>query len=236
RAVAAGTDLLCLGRDQDQLSYLAVRDALIAAVASGRLPGARLEEAAARVAGLRAWISAARLPSTPLPVAEQGLPSPPEAASEAPDGSPAPAGLGRAAPRRGQAPDGAPAHTELGLAAARRAQRVSGDPVLPLRRPVLVEVVPPANIAVGPVPWGLAPWAPADSLIRVGTGAPARDLAAAAGRALAAAAGRSLVVVVRDAHRHPAAQALVTRLLAARPDTVVVEMGLPVWRPPGGGY
>lgn len=113
---------------------------------------------------------------------------------------------------------------------------MSGDPVLPLRRPVLVEVVPPANIAVGPVPWGLAPWAPADSLIRVGTGAPARDLAAAAGRALAAAAGRSLVVVVRDAHRHPAAQALVTRLLAARPDTVVVEMGLPVWRPPGGGY
>jgi beta-N-acetylhexosaminidase len=28
----------------------------------------------------------------------------------------------------------------------------------------------------------------------------------------------------------------VTRLLAARPDSVVVEMGLPVWRPPQGAY
>ncbi len=27
-----------------------------------------------------------------------------------------------------------------------------------------------------------------------------------------------------------------TRLLAARPDAIVVEMGLPLWRPPGGGY
>jgi beta-N-acetylhexosaminidase len=40
------------------------------------------------------------------------------------------------------------------------------------------------------------------------------------------------VVVVRDAHRYPAARDVVTSLLAARPDAVVVEMGLPVWRPP----
>jgi len=40
------------------------------------------------------------------------------------------------------------------------------------------------------------------------------------------------VVVVRDAHRYQAARDVVTRLLAARPDAVVVEMGLPVWRPP----
>ena len=26
------------------------------------------------------------------------------------------------------------------------------------------------------------------------------------------------------------------QLLAARPDAIVVEMGLPVWRPPAGGY
>ena len=43
-------------------------------------------------------------------------------------------------------------------------------------------------------------------------------------------------MVVRDAHRYPAARAVVTRLLTARPDAVVVEMGLPVWRPPGGAY
>ncbi len=57
-AVIAGTDLLCLGRDQDQLSYLAVKAALLEAVRSGRLPGERLEEAAARVAELRAWTAA----------------------------------------------------------------------------------------------------------------------------------------------------------------------------------
>ena len=33
-----------------------------------------------------------------------------------------------------------------------------------------------------------------------------------------------------------AARDLVRRLLAARPDAIVVEMGLPVWRPPAGGY
>jgi len=48
-------------------------------------------------------------------------------------------------------------------------------------------------------------------------------------------AGRSLVAVVRDAHRDPDARSLVTALLSARPDTVLVEMGLPLWQPPGGG-
>ena len=45
------------------------------------------------------------------------------------------------------------------------------------------------------------------------------------------------MVVVRDAHRRAAARGEVTtELLAARPDAVVVEMGLPVWRPASGGY
>jgi beta-N-acetylhexosaminidase len=121
---------------------------------------------------------------------------------------------------------------DVGLAAARRAVRVTGGPARPLRRPVLVEVVPPANIAVGMVPWGLEPWVPADSIVRLGVGAEPGELARAADGALAAAAGRPLVVVVRDAHRYQAARDVVTRLLAARPDAVVVEMGLPVWRPP----
>jgi beta-N-acetylhexosaminidase len=42
---------------------------------------------------------------------------------------------------------------------------------------------------------------------------------------------QSVIIVVRDAHRYPAARAAVDRLLSARPDAVVVEMGLPVWRP-----
>jgi len=58
------------------------------------------------------------------------------------------------------------------------------------------------------------------------------ETAAVINAALAQAAGRPLIIVVRDAHRHPAARAVVTGLLAARPDTVVVDMGLPLWRPP----
>jgi beta-N-acetylhexosaminidase len=203
-AVAAGTDLLCFGRDQDQDTYLAVRDALAAAASSGRIPPRRLEDAAARVAELRAWTAAS-------------------ARDRARSAAPRP-------------PDGA----DVGLAAARRAVRVFGRLPRPIDRPVLVEVVPPANIAVGAVPWGLEPWVPAGSIIRIGVtataGDPAGHQAGDADRALAAAAGRPLVVVVRDAHRYPAARDVVTRLLTARPDAVVVEMGLPVWRPSGGAY
>jgi hypothetical protein len=48
---------------------------------------------------------------------------------------------------------------------------------------------------------------------------------------VAEAAGRSLVLAVRDAsHALP----LVTALLAARPDMILVEMGIPSWTPPEG--
>ena len=104
--------------------------------------------------------------------------------------------------------------------------------------PVLVEIVPPSNIAVGTVPWGLSGWVAADRVHRVSTGAAAgagsadRDIAGI----LAAAAGRPLLIVVRDAHRYPVARFVTRALLAARPDAVVVEMGLPVWRPPAPAY
>ena len=42
------------------------------------------------------------------------------------------------------------------------------------------------------------------------------------------------MTVVRDAHRDQATRSLIIALLAARPDTVLVEMGLPLWRPPAG--
>jgi beta-glucosidase-like glycosyl hydrolase len=111
---------------------------------------------------------------------------------------------------------------KVGLAAARRAIHHTGEPP-PLRDPLVIELEAPGNIAVGPVPWGLSPWA--KDVVRVdGATADAAEL-------LARAAGRSLVVVVRDAHRHADQRRLAMALLAARPDTVVVEMGLPVWRP-----
>ncbi|HEY7146354.1 MAG TPA: glycoside hydrolase family 3 N-terminal domain-containing protein [Streptosporangiaceae bacterium] len=290
-AVAAGTDVLCFGRDQDELTYLAVRDALVTAVADGRLPGRRLEEAAARVAELRAWTAARPVPVSPVPVSpvpvspvpagpipaarvRSGrvpagrIPAGPVSAGKAPAGpisagkapaGPAPAGPvpagtspsgpapdgeagpapeGQAGPapegQAGPAPEGeaAPApRGEVGLIAARRAVRVEGA-VRPAANPLVVEIVPPANIAVGTVPWGLGSWVPRGSVRRVSTAA-ARQ---AAPSVLTAAAGRPLIIVVRDAHRYRAARDLVTALLRARPDAVVVEMGLPAWRPPAAAY
>jgi beta-N-acetylhexosaminidase len=196
RTVAAGADLLCLGRDQDEDAYLAVRGALAAAVAEGRLPAARLEEAAARVATLRAWLAQTRI---------------------------APAGT---APARNGTP--------IGLTAARKALRVSGL-THPPANPVVVELRPQRNIAVGTVPWGLSPWLDGN-LHRLDTTQPDASLDSAIKDVLAKAADRPLVIVVRDAHRHPAAREAITTLLTAHPDTVVVEMGLPLWRPPSNAY
>jgi beta-N-acetylhexosaminidase len=186
RAVAAGVDLLCLGRfvyaDQVEL----IRAALVDAVREGRLPGERLEEAAGRNAELRTWIRAAQA-------------------------------------RRSDAP----AADGVGLVGARRAVRVDGD-LPPLADPYVVEVDAPSGMAVGEVPWGLSPWFP-------GTERVSPDVAHA-DRLAASARDRDLVVVVRDAHRYPSAQALVNRLLSSRPDAVVVEMGLPIWRPDCGAH
>ncbi len=96
--------------------------------------------------------------------------------------------------------------------------------------------MPPSNLAVGAVPWGLAAFVPADSYREISTATPPTGLAAAVSPVLADAAGRPLVIVVRDAHRHATAADAVTLMLAERPDAVVVEMGLPVWRPAAGCY
>jgi beta-N-acetylhexosaminidase len=209
RAVIAGTDLLCLGRDQDQLSYLAVRAALIDAVRSGRLRGDRLEEAAARVAELRAWTAAATAGFGP---AGPGTTGPGSTVLDAVSGDAA-----------------------LGLAAARRAVTLHGTPP-PLRAPLVVQLVPPSNLAVGSVPWGLGSFVPADSYRQLSTATATGDLPGQVSGVLAEAAGRSLIIVVRDAHRHPVAEQAVELMLAGRPDAIVVEMGLPVWRPAAGSY
>ncbi|MFD6953350.1 glycoside hydrolase [Nocardiopsis sp. TSRI0078] len=116
----------------------------------------------------------------------------------------------------------APEADGVGLAGARRAVLVDGD-LPPLRDPYVVEVDAPSGMAVGEVPWGLGPWFP--DVERVS------PEEAHAERLAADSRGRDLVVVVRDAHRYPGAQALVNRLLSVRPEAVVVEMGLPIWRP-----
>ncbi len=201
-AVAAGTDLLCFGRDAAEDSYLAVRRALSEAVASGRLPAQRLAQAQQNVTRLRAWLaeagSGARLDSTGLDV-------------------------GRLADHG--------AH--IGLVAARRAVRASAAPG-PLADPVVVELAAQENIAVGDVPWGLRPWVPDRSIQRIPAGLAAGEAAAVTRAALARAAGLPLIVVVRDAHRYAPVQDVISGLVAARPDAVIVEMGLPLWIPPAG--
>ncbi|MBO0803884.1 MAG: glycoside hydrolase family 3 protein, partial [Nocardiopsaceae bacterium] len=123
RALAAGCDLLCLGRDQSEDDYLAVRSAIVEAVRTGELSSARLEEAADRVASLRARLAAASAAS-----GTKAVPEP-----------------------------------EVGLRAARRALRLTG-PRPELSDPVVVEVEPLLNIAVGQAHWGLAGWVPSGSL------------------------------------------------------------------------
>jgi beta-N-acetylhexosaminidase len=218
-AVAAGTDLLCLGRDSDEEEYLAVRGALVAAVRDGTITGTRLEEAADRVARLRGGLARTR-------------------------------SVGFAGASRGSGASGAagPVLDGVGLVAARRAVRMSG-PRSALGRPLIIEVEPRENVAAGRFGWGLGPWAPAGTVRRVsvtpgpdGAGAGSAGTGAGDGSAedfdlaglLDAAAGRSLVAVVRDAHRDAGTRSLVSALLAARPDMVLVEMGLPLWQPPEG--
>ncbi|WP_130334139.1 glycoside hydrolase family 3 protein [Micromonospora kangleipakensis] len=134
---------------------------------------------------------------------------------------------------RADRPAGDPAPTDgsaVGLAAARRAVRVvtgpAGVDALPLRRPAhVVEFAPPHNMAIGAeTPWGigapLADLVPETTVARYAEGEAPAD-------PTAGAAGRPVVLVVRDLHRHDWMRAAVRRALAARPDAVVVELGVP---------
>ena len=44
--------------------------------------------------------------------------------------------------------------------------------------------------------------------------------------------GRQLVVIARDAHRHEWERDAIEALAARAPDAIVIEIGLPYWRPP----
>ncbi|MFD7630242.1 glycoside hydrolase family 3 protein [Streptomyces sp. NPDC059851] len=121
----------------------------------------------------------------------------------------------------------------IGLEAARRALVVSGGRG-PVSAPYVATLAPVANVAVGDeTPWGVAAELAA---LLPGTGSGVYPRGAAAGEILAAAGERTVVAVVRDAHRHPWMAEVLDALVAARPDTVVVEMGLPRAEPRGALY
>ncbi len=121
----------------------------------------------------------------------------------------------------------------IGLTAARRAVTVTpGTAPAPVTGPVYVATFNPApNIAVGDeTPWGVG--AELERLLP-GTETGSFTGAGAGDEALKAAAGRRVVAVVRDEHRHPWMGTALDTLLAAGPDTVVVEMGVPQSPPRG---
>ena len=108
---------------------------------------------------------------------------------------------------------------DAGAEAARRALRTEGDVSLP-ERPLVVELWPEATIAAGPAHHGLGELLGAETF-RVREGEPFPQLDDP----------RRAVVVVRDAHRHAWQRELVPA------GVLVVETGLPAWRPPDArGY
>jgi beta-N-acetylhexosaminidase len=133
----------------------------------------------------------------------------------------------------GAAPGTAP-DPEVGLTAARRALRVTGtEPYVPPATPPYVAAFTPvANIAVGAeTPWGIA--AELERLLPgtvTGSFRQDDDLTA---NVLRLAGDRRIIAVVRDVHRHRWMAEALGALLAARPDTVVVEMGVPQAAPSG---
>ncbi|WP_049573725.1 glycoside hydrolase family 3 protein [Nonomuraea sp. SBT364] len=130
----------------------------------------------------------------------------------------------------GSRPDAVPELTRVGLDAARRAVRLDGAPAPLSEDPLVVEVDTPPTIAVGDVPWGVSPWLPRGEVVRV------KPAEARPDDLLERATGRSLVVVVKDAHRYADSRELVSALVTGRPDAIVIEMGLPVWRPGSAAY
>ena len=226
-AIAAGADALCVGGGlADEETVLRLRDALVRAVQAGELTEARLADAASRVRSLASWASGPAAGADAGTAAQRSSPR------------------GASASRRGARTHGRAGGRDVGLEAARRALRVTGmETHEPLTRPPFVAAfTPTANIAVGgETPWGvaaeLALLLPGTETVTYGapeTPEPGEEgPSGLVGRVLGAAAGRRIVAVVRDVHRHPWMADALGALLAARPETVVVEMGVPQ-APPAG--
>jgi len=123
-----------------------------------------------------------------------------------------------------------PADRGIGADAAERALRLEGDVRAPAA--LVIECVPQRMMAADPLRRGL------------GEIVTERDQRSAAVRLEddseveeIAGNGRRPVLVLRDPGRHAWEQTVAKRLVALRPDTVVVDVGYPGWRPAGAaGY
>jgi beta-N-acetylhexosaminidase len=118
---------------------------------------------------------------------------------------------------------------DIGLEAARRALEVTHDVAL-RRPPLVVELLPEASIAAGRGNHGLGDALDAPDVVRLNS--EPLDARTFVGDNF----GRQLVVVMRDAHRHTWQRVAAEAFFEAAPDTVFVEVGVPVWRPEGANY
>ncbi len=127
-----------------------------------------------------------------------------------------------------QAPSREHPPSEVGRTAARRALHVAGDGSLS-RSPLVVELEPEPGMAAGRLPRGPADWfhavVPEAEAVRV--------RAEMVDDVLARANGRQLVILARDAHRHAWERDAIQALVAGSDGAIVVELGLPYWRPEG---
>jgi beta-N-acetylhexosaminidase len=116
-------------------------------------------------------------------------------------------------------------HGGVGDEAARRALRLEGDVRL-TREPLVVELVTAPSIAAGK---GVGA---GETLGRLLPGAEVVRLAERDEQAHVDA-GRQLVIVTKDAHRNVWQREAVKSLVRGEDDAIVVEVGLPDWRPNG---
>ena len=116
----------------------------------------------------------------------------------------------------------------IGRAAARRAVTVTGNGLVS-ENPVIVELAPEPGMAAGALPEGPGDWfcnvVRGSEVVRLHDGR--------VDEALRVASGRQLIVIARDAYRYPWEQEALAALLADADEAIVVEVGLPYWRPEG---
>ncbi|WP_353826817.1 glycoside hydrolase family 3 protein [Agromyces sp. SYSU T0242] len=196
-ALAAGCDLLCIGTDNSGAQMEEIAQAILDAVAAGRLPAERVAEAAARVRGLAVAHGASR-----------------DAAARAESPARLPADLD--ARVRAAFDVGPAARARLGSSRAVgtvvRVETVAN---------IAVGAVPWGPFALTAVPDADRPapdWLADAAEVVLDASAPLPDPATLAGPVL---------VIGKDLHRHAFAVEAIDRLRATRDDVVTVDMGWP---------
>ncbi|UNO40009.1 glycoside hydrolase family 3 protein [Streptomyces sp. MST-110588] len=230
-AVAAGADAICVGGERaDEDIVLRLRDALVTAVREGELPEERLAEAAARVRALARWTrgAGAAAGTAPAPAPEAGL-NAARRALRVTHRAPAP-----------YVPLTAPAYVAVFSPAANIA--VGHETPWGVSA-ALTDLLPGTTTgrfsaggsgASGNGAQGNGAEGNGAGNARTGRGAGADSAPdVMAGEVLRAAGDRRIVAVVRDVHRHSWMADALAALVDARPDTIVVEMGVPQAPPTG---